>query len=143
MSFQNVPANLTPGLGWLFASPIGRLSREPYWLGMIFSWLIIGVAISMWLNSLDASHPLEQIDISTFVQSNPLFPVLFIVLQWIELALVMKRCQDAGFPGFAAMLVLVPFVNVLFVAVMGFVPSQQSANRYGPMPNSYYRKPAA
>ncbi|SHL37632.1 DUF805 domain-containing protein [Roseibium suaedae] len=143
MSFQNVPANLTPSLGWLFASPIGRLGREPYWLGMIFSWLVIGVAISMWLNTLDTSVPVEELNIAAFVQSNPLFPILFIVLQWIELALVMKRCQDAGLPGFAGMMVLVPIANVLFVAVMGFVPSQQRPNRYGPMPNSYYRKPAA
>ena len=135
------PANYTPGLAWLFLSPFGRLGRQAYWMSFGFIWVVIGIAIRLWWVSLDSSTDLETLTLADFMESNPLFPYLFFILQWLELAFVIKRCQDAGITGFAALLVFVPLVNLLAVAIFGIMPSAQGPNRYGPEPNSYYRRP--
>ncbi|MEO9903101.1 MULTISPECIES: DUF805 domain-containing protein [Alphaproteobacteria] len=140
MSSNESQVNATPGLAWLFASPIGRLGREPYWLVLFLVWIVIGIAINMWFGSIDPDVTIEDLTLQGFVESNPLFPVLFFVLQWVELALVIKRCQDIGVTGFLALLIFVPGVNILVVLVLGFIPSQQMPNRFGPFPNSYYRR---
>lgn len=140
MAFNIRPANLTPSIAWALLSPIGRISRQAYWLGFLLVWLIVFIAMRLWWLSLDPSAPLTELDLVLFMESNPLFPLLFFVLQWIELALVIKRCQDIGISGFLAALILVPFVNLITVFVLGFIPGTPGANRYGPLPNSYYRR---
>ncbi|ADZ72068.1 DUF805 domain-containing protein [Polymorphum gilvum] len=133
-------ANITPGFVWLFLSPIGRLSREPYWLGFLMVWAVIAIAARMWFTTLDPSVGIEQLTIVNFMDSNPLFPFLFLFLQWVELSLVIKRLQDAGLTGFLALLIFVPLLNVVVILVLGFLPGTAGPNRYGPVPNSYYRR---
>ncbi|WP_417670988.1 DUF805 domain-containing protein [Roseibium sp.] len=140
MASDNNEANITPGLLWLFASPIGRVAREPYWLVLFLIWIVIGIAINLWFGTLPEDLSIEDVSLDNFVSSNPLFPILFFVLQWIELALVIKRCQDIGITGFTALLIFVPVLNILVVLILGFVPSQQGPNRFGPQSNSYYRR---
>lgn len=135
------PANFMPGLAWLFLSPFGRLGRHAYWLGFGFIWAVIAIAVRLWWLSLDGSVNLETLVIPDFINSNPLFPYLFFILQWLELAFVIKRCQDSGLTGFAALLVFVPVLNLLAVVIFGFLPSSEGPNRFGPAPNSYYRRP--
>ncbi len=140
MSSNDSQANVTPGLLWLLASPIGRVAREPYWLVLFLVWIVIGIAINIWFGSLPDDITIEDLQLDSFISSNPLFPLLFFVLQWVELALVIKRCQDIGITGFTALLIFVPIVNILAVLVLGFIPSQQGPNRFGPVPNSYFRR---
>ena len=142
MAINDRPANLTPGVAWALLSPIGRISRHAYWLGMLVVWIVVLMAMHMWWSSLDPATPLSEVDINGFAGSNPLFPLLFFALQWIELALVIKRCQDVGVTGFVALLILVPLVNLITVLVLGFIRSASGANRYGPEPDSYYRRKA-
>ncbi|MTH97062.1 DUF805 domain-containing protein [Roseibium sp. RKSG952] len=133
-------ANLTPSVFWALLSPIGRISREAYWLGFALIWIVIGIAMRMWWSTMDPNVPIDQLNLMDFVGSNPLFPFLFFALQWIELALVIKRSQDAGLTGFLGLLVLVPFINLLAVIIIGLLPAQPAPNRYGPVSNSYYRR---
>ncbi|MBG6211334.1 uncharacterized membrane protein YhaH (DUF805 family) [Labrenzia sp. EL_126] len=83
---------------------------------------------------------LETLPINDFMASNPLLPILYLVLNWVHLALVIKRLQDVGLSGFLALLIFVPVVSLLLVIILGFVPSQAKPNRSGPLPNSYWRK---
>lgn len=136
----NAPsANLTPSVAWLLLSPIGRVSREPYWLGFMLVTVIF-------LVSLNAGTPLPEdtemtpAEVMSYIEANSLFPFLYFFLIWVELALVIKRCQDIGLSGFLAVLVLVPVVNFISVLILGLMPSSPDANRYGPLPNSYYRR---
>ncbi len=140
MAPNNRTANLTPSIAWLMLSPIGRISRQPYWLGFILVWIVILIAMRMWWTSLGPGTELTELNLIHFMESNPLFPFLFFALQWVELALVIKRCQDIGVTGFLALLIFVPFVNVVAVLIFGVIPGAQGANRYGPMPNSYFRR---
>jgi len=140
MSTPSQSANITPGIFWALFSPIGRMSRKPYWLCFAFVWSVIAIAIRVWwMSAIEILTP-ETATPSAFMGSNPLFPILFFVLQWFELALVIKRLQDIGQSGFLALLIFVPFLNLLMVIVLGFMPSQAEPNRHGPLPNSYWRK---
>lgn len=140
MSPNQYSANLTPSLLWLLASPIGRAGRETYWLVLFLVWVVIGIAFRIWYVSLPDGITLETLNLGEFIGSNSLLPFLFFVLQWVELALVIKRCQDIGVTGFLALLILVPGVNIVVVLILGFVPSQTGSNRFGPVPDSYYRR---
>ncbi|MEM9633496.1 MAG: DUF805 domain-containing protein [Pseudomonadota bacterium] len=133
-------ANITPGPVWALLSPIGRLGRQPYWLSFAFVWVIIGISLRLWFISVPELPAPEDVTAGAFMESNPLFPILFFVLQWFELALVIKRLQDIGHSGFWALLIFVPFLNLIMVFFVGFAPSQAEPNRHGPLPNSYWRK---
>ncbi|NBN64644.1 DUF805 domain-containing protein [Microvirga tunisiensis] len=134
------PANLTPGFVWLFLSPIGRLGRKPYWLGLLLLWIVVAIAANMWARSLPADADFATLQLSDFVSSNPLFPFLFLLVTVVELALVIKRLQDIGLPGLLALLAFVPVINVIGIFAVGFIPSSEGPNRYGPEPNSYFRR---
>ncbi|MCX2724122.1 DUF805 domain-containing protein [Roseibium salinum] len=133
-------ANVTPGPLWALLSPIGRMGRQPYWLCFALIWMILAIAVRIWLMSITEIPSPETITPAVFMASNPLLPVLFFVLQWFELAMVIKRLQDIGQSGFLALLIFVPIVSFLMVVILGFVPSQAAPNRHGPLPNSYWRK---
>lgn len=140
MSTPPPSANIAPGPLWALLSPIGRISREPYWLCFIVVWLIFGIALRLWwLSAVETPTP-ESLIAGDYLGTNPLFPVLFFVLQWIELALVIKRLQDIGQSGFLALLIFIPVFNLIMLIFLGVVPSQAEANRHGPLPNSYWRK---
>ncbi|OJJ12926.1 DUF805 domain-containing protein [Roseibium sp.] len=137
----NAPsANISPGPVWALFSPIGRIGREPYWLSFALVWVVIAISVNMWWSSTEIDFTAETVAISQFMESNPLFPILFFVLQWIELALVIKRLQDMGFSGFWALLIFVPGLNILMVLIVGFTPGVAEPNKHGPLPNSYWRK---
>ncbi|GAB4525294.1 MAG: hypothetical protein Tsb0019_27310 [Roseibium sp.] len=133
-------ANITPGPLWAMLSPIGRIGRQPYWLCFIIIWIVFAIAIRTWWLSAPGTPTPEDLIAGEYVGTNPLFPVLFLVLQWFELALVIKRLQDIGQSGLLALLIFVPIVNLIMLIVLGIVPGQAGANRHGPMPNSYWRK---
>ncbi len=140
MNTPQQSANITPGPIWALLSPIGRMGRLPYWLSFALVWTILLIAIRIWVMSMTELPSPEMMTPVAFVESNPLFPLLFFVLQWVELAVVIKRLQDLGQNGFLALLTFVPIVNVVMVIVLGFIPGQPAANRYGPLGNSYWRK---
>ena len=140
MSTPPSRANTTPGPIWALLSPIGRIGREPYWLCFAFVWVVFSISIRLWWLSAEETPTPEALAAAEFLGTNPLFPVLFFVLQWFELALVIKRLQDIGQSGFLALLIFVPFLNLVMLVFLGFVPSRAEANRHGPMPNSYWRK---
>ncbi|MXN66395.1 DUF805 domain-containing protein [Stappia sp. GBMRC 2046] len=126
---------------WLLFNPIGRVSREPYWLGLALIWTLMGIPLSIWMRSIDFSGGLEEIRLADFMDSNPLIPILLFVAQWVMLALVIKRLQDRGLTGLLAILIFIPVIELLFVIALGLMPSQDGPNRYGPYPNSRWQRP--
>ena len=140
MSEQRLPSGRLGPL-WLLFSPFGRLSRQPYWLAFALVWALMGIPFSIWIRSIDWSADITELTIVDFVESNPLVPLLIFAVQWVELALVIKRLQDLNLPGLLGLLILLPIVNVLMVVVLGFIPSSKGPNRYGPRPNAKWIGP--
>ncbi|MHA7774827.1 DUF805 domain-containing protein [Roseibium sp. M-1] len=133
-------ANISPGPVWALLSPIGRIGREPYWLCFVLSWIIFAIPIRIWWLSMPETPAPESLIAGEYIGTNPLFPILFLVLQWIELAVVIKRLQDIGQSGFLALLMFVPLINIIMLIILGVVPGQAVPNRHGPLSNSYWRK---
>ena len=53
------------------------------------------IAITVWLRDaqITPDTPLPEA-MTSFIEANPLMPIMLIVFQWVELALVIKRLQD-------------------------------------------------
>lgn len=130
-----------PSVLWLLFNPIGRVSREPYWLGFALVWALMGIPFNIWIRTIDFSGGIEELALADFVESNALIPILLFAVQWVELALVIKRLQDRGLTGLLAILVFVPVINVLFIIAMGLIPGEDGPNRYGPYSNSRWQRP--
>ncbi len=124
----------------LFFTPIGRISREPYWLSFALVWALMGIPFNIWLQSLDGAQGLDQVSLIDFIDSNPLLPLMLFAVQWIELCLVIKRLQDRGLSGFFALVIFVPMVNIIAIIVIGLLRGVKGPNRYGPFPNSRWIK---
>lgn len=116
------------------------MSRKPYWMCFSIIWIVVAISVRMWLVSGVDLTTLESLDPTAFLSSNPLFPLLFFVLKWIELSLVIKRLQDMGLTGFLALLIFLPLIDFLMVIFLGFAPGEDKPNKHGPLPNSYWRK---
>ncbi|WP_349359383.1 DUF805 domain-containing protein [Stappia sp.] len=132
---------------WLFFNPIGRVSREPYWLAFALVWAIFAILITVGLRDMDLSgvnldEPQSlEMAVAAFVESNPLVPYALMLFQWVELALVIKRLQDRGLTGFLAIAVFIPGINIAFIVGLGLIPGTPGPNAYGPGPNSRWKRP--
>jgi uncharacterized membrane protein YhaH (DUF805 family) len=127
---------------WLFFSPIGRVSREPYWLALALTWVLFMIPIVLWARTVEVVPGKEMADyLGDFIGANPLMPFILIAFQWVELALVIKRLQDRGLSGLLAILVFMPYLNILFVLGLGFIQGDPGPNAYGPRANSRWARP--
>lgn len=158
MSTPPSSANVAPGPVWAFLSPIGRMSREPYWLCFGLVLILTGILVNFWFGSnLDAfsvsldtagqtpetiSPEFMRSEIAASMQqlqSNPVFLVSFFILELLPLPLMIKRLHDIGQSGFFALLVFVPIVGFVLFLYLGFADSQSEPNQHGPLPNSYWQ----
>ncbi len=120
---------------WVFFSPRGRISREPYWLGLgVVFFLLAIIAGIMVRSAVMETGPDGEVFLRMDEQSGVL-EILAFVLQWVMIALVAKRCHDRGLSGFLSLLTLVPLISIPFVIFMGIGAGQPGPNRYGPAPN--------
>ncbi|MCW2306541.1 DUF805 domain-containing protein [Rhodobium gokarnense] len=112
------------GVLWLFAGIDGRISREPYWLGMFFLHLITIILLGTAVR---------------YPQTQPMVGAILtfaaIPMVWAEIALMAKRAHDYGLTGFVALLALVPFVNILTEIFLGVMAGEKGPNAYGKRAN--------
>ncbi|MTI17196.1 DUF805 domain-containing protein [Rhodobacteraceae bacterium RKSG542] len=140
-----MPKSPRPQLGflWLFLSPFGRLSRQPFWLAMGLMWCIMFIAFNVTagqvLSSIDPNTA-TPITIDHFISQNSLLPFMIPATKVFELALVIKRLQDRGWNGFLALFTFLPLLNFLFIFFVGIQPSEKGPNKYGPTPDSKYTR---
>ncbi len=110
---------------WLLASLQGRISREPFWLGLLLLNLIVAIVLG---TAIRHSHWQPAV--------SAVLPFVILPLMWSEIALIVKRAHDRGVTGFVAILSLVPFANIALVIFLGLVPGDPGPNTYGSRPNA-------
>jgi uncharacterized membrane protein YhaH (DUF805 family) len=123
-------------------SPIGRVSREPFCLALALAWCLFAIPMSIWIQDLPpASRTDMQTAMSQLVAAHPSIPVMLLAFHWVEIALVIKRLQDKALTGFMAVLLFVPFINIVMLLGLCLMPGDAGPNAYGPHPNSRWKRP--
>ena len=104
---------------------IGRLRYFVYVLsGMVCSSLLL---LMMYLFCLTLPLPLAKLvfDVSLVLIKYILIPMIVIVM-------TVRRLHDIDFKGWWAMLIVIPFLNIVLL----FVPGTRGDNRFGPAPRA-------
>lgn len=112
-----------PNVLWVLFGFDGRIGREVFLLGVLLL-LTAGVVVS----PLVAGIMQGSEDTSVLM----LFAAFGTVSLWAQLALGVKRAHDLGYPGVAAVVMVLPFVNFVAFIVFSLLPGERAANRFGP-----------
>ena len=102
------------GIDWnyLFTDTSGRIGRRDYW---------IGIAVLLVLHFL-----------SYALFGGGLVGILArLVITFLGLAVMIKRCHDMGRTGWLVLLSFIPFIGTIFIIALGLIPGDQGANSYG------------
>lgn len=109
---------------WFFFRPTGRISRQPYALGILF-WLALQAATIGRMYSGGEDDP-----VAPLVFSFAVALVAGVIGVVSILMLTIKRVHDIGHRDFLAFLIFVPVISFFALAFFLFFPSGPP-NRYG------------
>lgn len=119
--------------------PRRRRSRQ-YYLAFYMALVALGVALMVvyFLADLVLGQLLGlQVTLADleeagwFEMLGWLFSILLTVL---ALAVVAQRCHDVGWPGWLALITLIPYLGAVLWLALFFIPGTKGPNRYGPDP---------
>ena len=108
---------------WCFFGFKGRLSREPYVLGLLVMMLVI-----------KALPPIMEIHEGHILFFDHALPVLLVSIV-VQFALVIKRLHDFGRSGLLSIVLVFPMVNLVFALFLALFPGNQGRNRFGDRTN--------
>lgn len=130
-----IPATRHPTILWLLFGFDGRIGRSAYWLGFGLMLCVEAIVMKTYLLEI-AQNAATADEFMSELTSDPVFNALWAASVWSQFALAAKRLHDRGVTGFAAALLALPFVNLVAIFVIGLLPGERGANRFGPGPNS-------
>ena len=114
----------------------GRRKRLSYFM----TWLVllaIVLAIHFVLGAVAGASNPRNPDAGMAV-AEAIAALLSLPLAWPFYAVGAQRLHDMGYSGWFQLLTLIPLVNLILFLVMIFAPTQQTANKYGPVPTGPY-----
>jgi len=138
----------------LLFSFFGRTGRGGFWLGVlagiVISLIVMGIAALLvpWseimVKSSDGKpltgadgQPMIDFANAKMVPAYIVYGVGSLLSLWVGLAVYVKRCHDRGKSGWWLLLMLVPFVGIIWWLVdLGILEGQQGPNKYGPDPRA-------
>ena len=108
----------------------GRRNRKSY-IGFVVMTFVVLLVIGISMVQLTPSLPSNQ-DVVIYPGVFALFLLLpLMVAGW---AVAAQRCRDFGWTGWAALILLIPYIGQFFAIALMVIPSTIGANRYGPDP---------
>jgi len=117
-----------PGMGWLFFSPSGRISRQPYIMALLFWMALQMIAVSQMFAG-------ERLHSDALIVLATLGLIVVSLLTFVSMImLTIKRVHDMGYPGLLAFLIFVPVVSFFALICFLFWPSGPP-NDFGDYPN--------
>jgi uncharacterized membrane protein YhaH (DUF805 family) len=128
--------------GNLFTSFQGRISRQPFWLGVlalfVVQWvasLILGsvLGVSM-MAQMDPNMTPEQAMAQSMSGMGPLL-IISLIFLYPALAIYTKRWHDRNKSGWWSLILIVPVIGIIwFLVECGFLRGTDGSNDYGPDP---------
>ncbi len=125
-----------PSVLWALFGFDGRISREVFWLGFGLIYSAGDVILSALLPRVVTPDTLSELAGSQL----GLLLVVLAAAVWMQFALVAKRLHDAGWSGSFAIVMAAPLLNLLAMLVVGLLPGEAGANRFGVGPNQRGRR---
>ena len=118
-------------------SPKGRIGRMSFFLYNYFVYgnvggLLGGIIVYMIGMLIDKESSQEIFIIGIVVVVLLSIAVLFVI--YMSVCLCIRRCHDIGLSGWWAVLVFIPYIDLLMGLFLIFKKGQQRDNIYGPMP---------
>ena len=119
--------------------PRRRRNRQ-YYLAYHMALIAIGVAAMVVYALIGYVLPqaigidVDLSDLENMLWFEVLGWIVSIVMTILGLAVLAQRCHDIGWPGWLALIVLVPYLGVAFWLALFFIPGTRGPNRYGPDP---------
>lgn len=128
----NPPQASIAELAWLFLSPVGRISRQPYWLALGVLFCLALVLGRIWENTLEFELAADgSVELVRMTDASLAVLLVMLPLEWSIVVVLAKRCRDRGWSGLVALLWLVPLFNVALAVYLGLVPGAHGPNAYG------------
>jgi uncharacterized membrane protein YhaH (DUF805 family) len=113
----------------LFLSFEGRISRQPFWIGIL---TLIGIAIALAIIELMIGL---SIDVGEGARLGILSGLFMIASIWFSLALYAKRWHDRDKSGWWSLIAFIPIVGAIWIIVeLGCLQGTEGPNRFGPDP---------
>ncbi len=108
----------------------GRFSRRSYlaWnmlVGLIF--MVIALVIALIIPGTSQA----VVDGSMSVTAIIVFGILYIVAIYYSIVFLIRRLHDRDHSGWLALLIIVPFVNILFALYVLLAPGNTGSNQFG------------
>ncbi len=101
----------------------GRIARQEYLLGVAFVYMADAALIAFAVHQPD--HDLA-LGLAIMISAFPSTVAQFV--------LAAKRCHDIGLSGAFVLVLLLPFVGLLWLVALAFIAGSAGANLYGPPP---------
>ena len=113
----------------------GRSTRRELWLFVLTELAMLRVLVAIERTLLRASGGAEMDDTHTYwwMASLGIFLLLFVIPTF---AVTARRLRDCDQSGLGCLGLLVPYLGMLTIFVLLFVPGTRGPNRFGPDPRS-------
>jgi uncharacterized membrane protein YhaH (DUF805 family) len=128
--------------GNLFTSFQGRISRQPFWLGLlallVIQWVLMLVLSMVFgfsmMGTVDPNMPPDQAMSQAMGAMVPSL-ILALIFLYPSLAIYTKRWHDRNKSGWWSLILFVPIIGAIwFLVECGFLSGTEGMNDYGPDP---------
>ena len=109
---------------------IGRVRFLAYYFGVLaIIYLVVGILAAIFIPVIAQASP-----DSAMAVIMPIYFLLLIVILTYVFTVVIRRCRDFNVSGWLSLVMLVPFVNFIFLLLLMIIPGTDGENNYGPKP---------
>jgi uncharacterized membrane protein YhaH (DUF805 family) len=130
----------------LYMSFEGRISRQPFWLGLlalaIVTWILEFILFAIFgVSMMPAVDPSATPEVAAAAaaaaMSKMALPlgILILLTLWPALAMYTKRWHDRDKSGWWSLIILIPIIgSIWFLVELGFLRGSDGPNRFGDDP---------
>jgi uncharacterized membrane protein YhaH (DUF805 family) len=118
-----------------YAKFAGRASRSEYWWWALFSFIVyLVLLVPTYVLGITTSSDGGRTPGAAAIPLIILLVVFYLLMIVPTLAVTVRRLHDAGYSGWLALLMLVPYLGGLIILIFAVLPSSPAGAKYDPVP---------